>query len=238
MRPGFLPLKKRRDSLSRWRGRIVKRSRTWLSLALLVLCAAPLACGKPAGPQGEPAGKAPASIERPPDEIKWVFISLAGKGASETSVLPLLRYGSYIVAIPGPPITANDYDERQAYRATAVKMVEQKNAMFLNALKRAVEGVGPARQWQENYEVFVRMGREPGGFIEQLEKARATGETCPPAACGAGAPKPEGCPHTHVAHSTWAPDGSFTGAARSPLADYEEGELDVVLVCFDCAHPH
>ena len=158
---------------------------TVLSVTLLASTLSLPACRGSAGSQKAAAGSTAPSPQTPeapaPGEIKWSVISLAGKSPSETAVLPLHYYHTYLPVIPVPPPTARDYDARMAFRETALKMVEQKNIVFFNALKDAVGQLDISREWQENYERWVKIGHEAGVSWRSSRRPTRMGRSARPA---------------------------------------------------------
>jgi hypothetical protein len=117
-------------------------------------------------------------------------------------------------------------------------MVEEKNMEFLNLLHGAVEKLDATGDWQEAYESFLRAGRQPGGFLEQLERAHETAEVCPGSACDAeSGPQVVGCPHIHPGEARWAPDGSLLGVITRPNEELSE-DPDTLIIDHDCSHSH
>lgn len=170
----------------------------------------------------------------PSGEIRYVYLSTAGKSSTEAAVLPLRYYEVFFPVMPIPPQTATDYDQRLAARNMAVQMVEKKNMLFLNALNAAGSKLDYKKDWQQSYDEFLKAGHAPGGWLSQLDAALKSGEPCPNGACGAGSPAPEGCPHTHPGTAQWAPDGSLLAVFRLAFGEGKEQSIDTVMLDFGC----
>ncbi|PYT08686.1 MAG: hypothetical protein DMF49_04510 [Acidobacteria bacterium] len=200
------------------------------ALALLPACGR----GQPDSGASTAAASRAGDSQAGDEKIHWSYISLSGKSPIEATVLPLRHFRTYLPVVPAPPATARDYDERMAIRQTALKMIESKNVRFLNSLNDAVAKLDPEKEWQEGYEAFLKAGRAEGGYLGQLERAHTSGEICPPGACGADAPRPKGCPHTHKAKARWAPDGSLMGVDKPTFTDTPQEQFDALIVDFTC----
>ena len=170
----------------------------------------------------------------PQGEVRYTFISTAGKSPAEAAVLPLRYYEVFFPVMPKPPQTDASYDERLAFRDLAIQMVEKKNVRFLNALHTAADGLDYKQEWQKNYEDFIAAGHKEGGWLAQLESARKDGNPCPANACGSGAPPADGCPHTHPGAAQWAPDGSLLAVFRTMGGKDNEGDADTLMLDFGC----